>query len=164
MSELRELPIRITRQKVSFTGVGEKPYEGEPDFGEELFATLNSLKLEGASQDYGRTLFNATFTGDLEEGYRSVRQEVEQRSARWRVRLEIPEDMQKKYGYAPLGPANGPVKNAIFGGNNARLYNVSAKQQAEIIGDRVASIKETYEKHGTGRANLAYGYVNKAKA
>ena len=87
MSELRELPIRITRQKLSFTGVGEKPYEGEPDFGEELFATLNSLKLEGASQDYGRTLFNATFTGDLEEGYRSVRQEVEQRSARALVRL-----------------------------------------------------------------------------
>jgi predicted TIM-barrel fold metal-dependent hydrolase len=74
-------------------------------------------------------------------------------------RLEIPEDMQKKYGYKPLGAADGTVKNAIFGGNNARLYSVTPKQQAEIIGDRVAGIKETYEKHGPGRTNLAYGYV-----
>ena len=25
-------------------------------------------------------------------------------------RLEIPEDMQKKYGFKPLGPADGPIK------------------------------------------------------
>ena len=30
-------------------------------------------------------------------------------------RLEIPEEMQKKYRFLPLGPADGPVKNAIFG-------------------------------------------------
>ncbi len=76
-------------------------------------------------------------------------------------RLEIPEDMQKKYGYQPLGAADGPVKNAIFGSNNARLYRVTQKQQAEIVGDRVAGIKETYEKHGPGRTNMAYGYVAK---
>ena len=39
-------------------------------------------------------------------------------------RLEIPEDMQKKYGFKPLGPADGPVKNAVFGGNSARLYGL----------------------------------------
>ena len=76
-------------------------------------------------------------------------------------RLEIPEEMQKKYGFSPLGAADGPVKNAIFGGNNARLYRVSPKQQAEIIVDRVAQIKETYEQEGPGRTNLAYGYVAK---
>src|ERR1700756_4714687 len=43
-------------------------------------------------------------------------------------RLEIPEAMQKKYGFAPLGDALGPVKTAIFGGNNARLYGVNAKK------------------------------------
>ena len=32
-------------------------------------------------------------------------------------RLEIPEDMQKKYGFQPLGPANGPIKTRIFIGN-----------------------------------------------
>ena len=30
-------------------------------------------------------------------------------------RLEIPEDMRKKHGFAELGPADGPVKRAIFG-------------------------------------------------
>ena len=47
-------------------------------------------------------------------------------SPQWQIealrRLEIPEDMQKKYGFAPLGPADGPVKRAIFGENSARLY------------------------------------------
>jgi hypothetical protein len=28
-----------------------------------------------------------------------------------------------------------------------------------VITDRVAQIKETYEKYGEGRSNLAYGYV-----
>ena len=32
-------------------------------------------------------------------------------------RLEIPEDMQKKYGFKPLGPADGAVKTAVFSGN-----------------------------------------------
>lgn len=79
-------------------------------------------------------------------------------------RLEIPEDMQKKYGYKPLGTADGAVKTAIFGGNNARLYNFSPKQQAAVTGDRIAQIKETYEKYGEGRSNLAYGYVHKPAA
>lgn len=76
-------------------------------------------------------------------------------------RLEIPEEMQRKYGYKPLGAADGAVKNAIFGGNNARLYGVTPKQQAEIIVDRVAQIKENYEKEGPGRTNMAYGFVAK---
>jgi uncharacterized protein len=79
-------------------------------------------------------------------------------------RLEIPEDMQKKYGYRPLGAADGPVKSAIFGGNNARLYRVSPKQQAAVVNDRVAQARETYEKYGEGRSNLAYGYVHKPTA
>ncbi len=79
-------------------------------------------------------------------------------------RLEIPEDMQKKYGYKPLGAADGPVKTAIFGDNNARLYHVNRKQQAAIITDRVAQMKDAYELHGPGRTNMAYGYVNKNPA
>ena len=89
-------------------------------------------------------------------------------SPQWQIealrRLEIPEDMQKKYGYQPLGPANGPVKTAIFGGNNARLYRVTPKQQAEVLTDRIAQAKETYEKMGTDRSNLAYGYIAKPGA
>ena len=55
-------------------------------------------------------------------------------------RLEIPEAMQKKYGYAPLGAADGPVKTAIFGDNNARLYNIEPKRaMLDLKGDRFAA-------------------------
>ncbi|HEV7393156.1 MAG TPA: amidohydrolase family protein, partial [Burkholderiales bacterium] len=77
-------------------------------------------------------------------------------------RLEIPEDMQKKYGFKPLGQAaNSPTKNAIFGENNARLYNYTPKQRAELVNDRYAQIKASYDKYGEGRSNLRYGYVAK---
>src|SRR5436190_861729 len=80
-------------------------------------------------------------------------------------RLEIPEDMQKKYGFKPLGAApDSPIKNAIFGANNARLYNYTAQQRSALEGDRFAQIKETYEKYGEGRTNMRYGYVSKPVA
>ena len=71
-------------------------------------------------------------------------------------RLEIPEEMQKKFGYAPLGPADGPVKTAIFGGNNARLYNIQPKRaMLELKGDRFAMMKAEYEKAGAGAVQHA---------
>jgi predicted TIM-barrel fold metal-dependent hydrolase len=84
-------------------------------------------------------------------------------SPQWQIealrRLEIPEDMQKKYGFAPLGPADGPVKTAIFGENVARLYHF--KRQAELGGprDRLAALKGEYERAGGARSNLRYGYI-----
>jgi hypothetical protein len=89
-------------------------------------------------------------------------------SPQWQIealrRLEIPEEIQKKYGLAPLGPADGPVKSAILGQNNARLYGFSPKQQAAVLTDKVAHYKEIYERHGGDRTNLAYGYVLKKQA
>jgi predicted TIM-barrel fold metal-dependent hydrolase len=86
-------------------------------------------------------------------------------SPQWQIealrRLEIPENLQKKYGLKPLGPADGPVKNAIFGGNNARLYNYKPEQRAALESDRIAQYKEIYAREGAGRTNLAYGYVLK---
>jgi predicted TIM-barrel fold metal-dependent hydrolase len=86
-------------------------------------------------------------------------------SPQWQIealrRLEIPEDLQKKYGLAPMGPATGPVKTAILGGNNARLYNHTPKMMSEVLNDRLARCKETYEREGGDRTNLVYGYVNK---
>jgi len=76
-------------------------------------------------------------------------------------RLEIPEDMQTKYGFAPLGSANGPVKNGIFGLNSARIYGYTPKQQAAVLTDRLARCKEIYDREGGDRTNMAYGYVNK---
>jgi uncharacterized protein len=86
-------------------------------------------------------------------------------SPQWQIealrRLEIPEDLQKKYGFKPLGAADGPVKDAIFGGNNARLYHYKQEHRAELENDRIAQYKDVYEKDGAGRTNLAYGYVLK---
>src|SRR5580693_3949105 len=51
-------------------------------------------------------------------------------SPQWQIeglrRQEIPVDMQKKYGFKPLGAADGPVKTKIFSGNSVRLYNYQA--------------------------------------
>jgi len=75
-------------------------------------------------------------------------------------RLEIPEDLQKKFGFAELGVADGPVKTAIFGGNNARLYGIQpSKAGMELSRDRFASLKADYEETGPEPSNLRYGYV-----
>jgi len=75
-------------------------------------------------------------------------------------RLEIPEDMQKKYGFKPLGAADGPVKTAVLSGNSARLYGL--EKHAEVVNqDRFAALKSDYQANGPGRSNLRYGYVSK---
>ena len=85
-------------------------------------------------------------------------------SPQWQIeglrRLEIPEDMQKKHGFAPLGDAQGPVKTAIFGNNNAKLYNIQPKRaMLELKKDRITAWKEEYEKEGATPTNMRYGYV-----
>jgi predicted TIM-barrel fold metal-dependent hydrolase len=51
-------------------------------------------------------------------------------SPQWQIealrRLEIPEDLRKKFGFAPLGPADGEVKSLILGGNAARLHKIES--------------------------------------
>jgi hypothetical protein len=89
-------------------------------------------------------------------------------SPQWQIealrRLEIPEEMQKKYGFKPLGPADGPVKSAILGDNNARLYKFTPQQRSALENDRFAQFKKSYELHGEDRSNLAYGYIRKPTA
>ena len=85
-------------------------------------------------------------------------------SPQWQIeglrRMEIPEDMQKKFGFAPLGAAHGPVKTAIFGDNNARLYGIQPiKAGMELSRDRFAVLKADYEKNGPEPSNRRYGYV-----
>jgi uncharacterized protein len=83
-------------------------------------------------------------------------------SPQWQIeglrRLEIPEDMQQKYGFKPLGAADGPVKSAIFGGNSAYLYGFE-KHAAAWSSDRFAALKDDYEAAGAEPSNLRYGYV-----
>jgi predicted TIM-barrel fold metal-dependent hydrolase len=86
-------------------------------------------------------------------------------SPQWQIealrRLEIPEDMQKQHGFKPLGPADGPIKTAVFGTTNARLYGIDPNKRTDIgpNKDRFARLKDEYEKAGPARSNLRYGYV-----
>jgi predicted TIM-barrel fold metal-dependent hydrolase len=83
-------------------------------------------------------------------------------SPQWQIealrRLEIPEDMQKKYGFKPLGPADGPLKTAIFGETNARLYRYD-RRATGLATDRVAAARDAYDARGPARSNRRYGYV-----
>jgi len=91
---------------------------------------------------------DAVWTGSLQWQIESLR------------RLEIPEDMQKKHGFKPLGPADGPVKTAIFGTNSAKMYRYDVKK-AGLEGDRFAALKAEYLRNGADPSNLRYGYVLK---
>ena len=82
-------------------------------------------------------------------------------SPQWQIeafrRLEIPEDMQKRFGFAPLGPADGQVKRDILGYNAARHYRLDLA--ADLDRDGIGHIKAAYLNDGHVRTNLAYGYV-----
>jgi len=74
-------------------------------------------------------------------------------------RLEIPAEMQAAHGFAPLGEANSVVKRAIFGDNNARLYNISAAERNAWRTDRLTQEKAAYRQQGGLPSNRRYGYV-----
>jgi uncharacterized protein len=89
-------------------------------------------------------------------------------SPQWQIealrRLEIPEDMQKKYSFAPLGGANSGVKQLIFGINATRLYRLNLKAAENTTmpaysEDRLANLKNEYERAAKEPSNLRYGYV-----
>jgi uncharacterized protein len=73
-------------------------------------------------------------------------------------RLEIPDAMQKKHGFAPLGSPTGQVKSAIFGINSARLYGIEPTSYADLE-DGLTRRKREYRADGGLPSNLRYGYV-----
>ena len=83
-------------------------------------------------------------------------------SPQWQIealrRLEIPADMQQRYGFPALGAADGPIKRAIFGENSARLYQY--RLASALANDSLAQAKQRYLESGGQRSNLRYGYVD----
>ena len=120
--------------------------------------------------------FSAALLGTLIKGFGVERvlwgtDSVWYGSPQWQIealrRLEIPEDMQKKHGFAPLGSANSAVKQMIFGTNAARLYRLSLKATENApmpaySADRLAQLKNEYELASKEPTNLRYGYVRAA--
>jgi uncharacterized protein len=111
-----------------------------------LAAALMGILIKGLGADHLVWGTDAVWTGAPQWQIEGLR------------RLEIPEDMQKKYGFMPLGPTDGPIKTAIFSRNSARLYNLD--QHADLgKPDRFTLLKADYVKSGPGRSNLRYGWV-----
>ena len=111
-----------------------------------LCAALMGMLIKGLGADHVVWGTDALWTGAPQWQIEGLR------------RLEIPEDLQKKHGFQPLGPAEGPVKTAIFSQNTTRLYDLG--QRAELAKpDRFTLLKADYVKNGLGRSNLRYGYV-----
>lgn len=89
-------------------------------------------------------------------------------SPQWQIealrRLEIPEEMQKRHGFSPLGAADGEVKNQIFGLNLARLFNVDVahqgygRMQASDL-DGIDLLKAEYERTHPAPTQVRHGWV-----
>ena len=114
-----------------------------------LSAALMGMLIKGLGADHVVWGTDAVWTGAPQWQIEGLR------------RLEIPEDMQKKYGFKPLGGADGPVKTAVFSGNTQRLYGLE-KHAGLVNQDRFAAIKADYQANGPGPSNLRYGYVSKS--
>jgi len=82
-------------------------------------------------------------------------------SPQWMIeafrRFQIPENLQKDFGYAPISEDD---KAKIFGPNLAGLYGVDVDAQLSAIpGDALSEMKTAYLKDGGDASNTAYGWV-----
>jgi len=117
-----------------------------------LCAAMMGMLVKGLGHDHVVWGTDAVWTGAPQWQIEALR------------RLEIPEDMRSKHGFPALGPADGPVKRAIFGENSARLYKFTPQQRAALDTDRITLARADYERDGPGRTNLRYGYVARPTA
>ena len=145
VSDLADIPAKhgVTNVYADLGQIFAQSTVAEP----RLCAAMMGMLVKGLGADHVVWGTDAVWTGSPQWQIEALR------------RLEIPEPMQKKYGYAPLGAADGPVKRAIFGENSARLYKYTYDQRAALATDRVALAQPAHERDGPGRTNLRYGYV-----
>jgi uncharacterized protein len=83
-------------------------------------------------------------------------------SPQWQIeslrRLEMPEVLMKRFGYAPL---TNQVKAKIFGLNGARVYGIDPQAKRNPVpGDYVDRLKKLYKESGSPTpSNTQYGWV-----
>jgi uncharacterized protein len=66
-------------------------------------------------------------------------------------RLQIPEDLRKKPGFALLGAADGETKTKVFGQNAAPLFNLEQSRKIAWAGDALSERKLAYQAMGGRR-------------
>ena len=78
-------------------------------------------------------------------------------------RLEVPGDMRVKYSLPELGGANSSTKQAIFGLNAARIYDIDVTTvQKEFQVDEMSGLVHNYREFGDCPTNKRYGLVRRA--
>ncbi|WP_305307624.1 amidohydrolase family protein [Phenylobacterium sp.] len=150
VSDLADIPERygVTNVYADLGQVFAQTMVAEP----RVCAALMGILIKGLGADHVCWGTDAVWTG----------------SPQWQIeglrRLEIPEDMRVRHGFAELGAADGSVKTAIFGGNNARLYQVDATEVSALENDGMAGRKAAYLAAGPRPSLRRYGYVRSASA
>lgn len=87
-------------------------------------------------------------------------------SPQWQIeafrRIEVPEDLQERFGLPALGAGDGPLKTKIFGTNSADLYGFSAEERtvAHYANDRMSQHKAAYRAAGAEPSNAVYGFIH----
>jgi predicted TIM-barrel fold metal-dependent hydrolase len=83
-------------------------------------------------------------------------------SPQWQIeafrRLEMPEDLQKRFAYKPL---TAEVKRAIFGLNSARVYGIDPDEKLNPMpADYLQKLRKMYKASGMAEpSNTQYGWV-----
>ena len=86
-------------------------------------------------------------------------------SPQWQIealrRLQMPEDLMERFGFAPLGLADGPLKRAILGENAAPLYGVDPAdyRKGAVKAAQIDRIVATYRANGGLPDNAVHGYA-----
>ncbi len=145
VTELAEIPAKhgVTNVYADLGQIFAQTLVAQPN----LCAAMMGQLIKGLGADHVCWGTDAVWTG----------------SPQWQIeglrRLEIPENMRKQHGFAALGPADGVIKNAIFGGNNARLYGIEQAEMDAVMTDSFATLRSDYLSDGTQPSNRRYGYV-----
>ena len=90
-------------------------------------------------------------------------------SPQWQIeamrRIEIPNDMQDKFGFMPLGPADGAIKNGILGLNSARIYSLGmmadGKPVEDYQNDGIAQMQAEYRAAGKDGDKFFHSWLAK---
>lgn len=82
-------------------------------------------------------------------------------SPQWQIeafrRLQIPDDLIKRFGFKQLTPE---IKDKILGLNSAKVYGIDVKAKMNAIpSDYMTKLKEKYRAEGARPSNTQYGWI-----